>query len=232
MPLVREGRQDVKDARLGAQGRGRPDPELRSNLVGALEADPQDVDGEAVGVLAYNRDRAIPVLLVDARGVRGRDAVRLEEHHHVLDLPLLDPRAGDALAAHRTDPLDLDEALGLLVDDLQGLHAEVSDQTLGHHLADAAHEAGAEVLLDADERRRLDRDVRLDLELLAVLLVGRPATRQSQALSRLHAKEVTHGRHEVGLAGNDELHDAPGVFVVRVRHSFEHARNRGRAGGG
>jgi hypothetical protein len=75
--------------------------------------------------------------------------VRLEEHHYVLDLALLDPRRGDALAAHGADPLDLGQAGGLLVDDLQGPHAEVPDDPLGHDLADAAHEARAEVLLDA-----------------------------------------------------------------------------------
>ena len=156
--------------------------------------------------------------------------MRLEEHHHVLDLPLLDPRRRDPLAADGADPLDLGQAGGLLVDDLQGLHAEVPDEPLGHDLADAAHEPRAEVLLDAHERCRFHGDVGLDAELLAVLLVGRPAARQAQALPRLHAKQVAHGGHEVGLAGDHELHDAPGVVVVREGHPFEHALD-GRRGG-
>ena len=152
----------MKDPRLGALRRGRGDAELRGDLVGALEADAEDVDRELVGVLLDDRDRAILVGFVDAYGVRRGHAVGLEEEHHVLDAPLLDPRRRDALAADGADPFDLGEALGLLVDDLQGLHAEVLHEALGHDLADAPDEPRAEVFLDPDESRGLHGDVGLD----------------------------------------------------------------------
>src|ERR1019366_6848855 len=120
-----------------------------------------------------------------------------------------------------------------------GRHADVPHEPLGHHLADAAHQARAEVPLDPHERGGLHGHVRLDAELLAVLLVGRPAARQAQALAGLDAEQVAHGGHEVALAGDDKLDDTPGVVVVRVDHPFEHALDgsgggllRGGEGGG
>ena len=156
--------------------------------------------------------------------------MRLEEHHHIFDLPLLDPCLSDPLAPNGADPLHLDEALGLLVDDLQGLHAEVLHEPLGHDLADPLYEARAEVLLDAHERGGLHGDVGIDAELLAVLLVRHPLSGEAQTLARLNAEQVADGGDEIPGSGDHELHDAPGILFVRERYAFEHALD-GHGGG-
>ena len=75
-----------------------------------------------------------------------------------------------------------------------------------------AHESGAEVLLDAGERRRLHRHVAVGLELLTVLSVLGPGSTQPQVLARLDAKEVADDGDEVPLAWDGQPHHAPGVL--------------------
>ncbi len=77
---------------------------------------------------------------------------------------------------------------------------KVATQPRGHHLADAADQPGAQVLLDAAHGRRRHRGVGGDLELPAVLRVLDPGAGEAQVLPRLHAQEVADRRHP-GRAG-------------------------------
>ena len=110
MALVGELTENMQDAGLGALGRAGGDAEMAGDLVRRLEPYAEDVDGEPVRVLLHDGDGAVLVLLVDLDGEGGRDAVGLEEDHHVLDLLLLHPRLGDPLAADRAYAFHLPEA--------------------------------------------------------------------------------------------------------------------------
>ena len=72
------------------------------------------------------------------------------------------------------DAFHFSEALGLLVDDVEGFLAEPGDQALGHDRSDPLDEAGPQVFFDPQDARRNHGLVGLDLELVAVRGVGRP----------------------------------------------------------
>jgi len=157
--------------------------------------------------------------------------VRLQEDHHVRDLPLVDPRPGDAAAADGTDAVDLAQ-LRRPIDDVQGGEAEVSDEPPGHDQAHTADEPRAQVLLDADHGGRLDGHVGVGPELLAVPAIHRPAAARAEALARLHAEQVADDRGEIPLAQDLQLHHAPGGLLVRVGDALEDAfEGRGRPRG-
>ena len=93
----------------------------------------------------------------------------LQEKHHVLDgflglpgrLNHLDPFLGDAG--------DFNEALDLVLDDVEGFQTEVSHDAFGGDGADAFNQAAAQVLLKACEGGGFGLAVGLDLELLTEL---------------------------------------------------------------
>ena len=132
--------EQVKHARLGPLRGRRLDPEVPRDLVGRLESDAEDVEGQAVGVLLHDRDGALFVLLVDPDGVGRRHAMRLKEEHHVLDSTLLRPRLPDAGAPDRSDSLDVGEALRLILDHVEGVETEALHEAPGHDLSDPADE--------------------------------------------------------------------------------------------
>ena len=128
--------EGVQHPGAGALGRVGGDAEVAGDAVGGLEADAVDVARQAVGVGAHPGDRLGAVELVDLDRVGGAHPVALEEDHHLLDPPLLLPGVADPRHPHRADALDLGEALGLAVDHLQGLEAEVPHQAPRHLGAD------------------------------------------------------------------------------------------------
>ena len=73
---------------------------------------------------------------------------------------------------------------GLLAEHAEGVGAERVDDLVGVDLADAGHEAAAEVLADAVDGGGQFGGERLDLELVAVLAVARPLRRAGAASRR------------------------------------------------
>src|SRR5271157_1128 len=213
----------VEYARLGPTWGRRRDAQIASDLVGGLESDAVDVERQAIGVLLDGGDGAVAVLLEYLHRQQRGDAMALQEDHHLPDLLLARPRLPDLGAALGADPIDLDEALGLGIDDVQRLEPKVLDQALGHDGADAFHHAGAQVLLDTHDRGRRQGRVRARSELRPVLLVGDPGPRDPQALARLHAEQVADDGHGITLAWDGNLHHRPGILLVGVGDALEDA---------
>jgi len=163
----------------------------------------------------------------------GGHPVGLQKNHDVLDLALLDPGVADTRAAHRPDAVHLEKPLWMAVDRLERVEPEVAHQALRHHLADAADEAGAQVPLDADERRGRDGHEAVDAELLAIAAVVHPRAVEPHALAGLDAEEVPDGSDGLAPAGNGQAHDAPRRRFVDVDDVLENAfEQRARGGGG
>jgi len=142
--------------------------------VGGLEADPPDLPGQAVGLLADDPSAVVAEALVDTHGERGRDAVALERGHHLADVPLLLPGGGDPRRPHRADPRHLGQPLGAGVDDLECPLAEGVDDAPGVDRADPLDQAAAEVAPHPLGRGRQGGAVVERLELPAVLRVVTP----------------------------------------------------------
>ncbi len=231
MPAVAPLPQQVERAGLQALRRVLRDAELGGDLVRRLEADAVDVGGQPVGVLLHQLRGVGAVGLVDLDRVVGGDPVRLEEDHHLLDLPLLLPGAHDLLASFGADPLHLGQPLRPVLDDVERLQAERRHHPGGHHLADPADQAGPQVLLDADERAGGDRGVGGDPELPAVLRVVDPRPAEAEVLARLHAQQVADGGHQVAVSRHLEPHHAPGVLLVREDDPLQHPLQGGGVAG-
>ena len=168
-------RQRVGEAGLDALGAVLGDADGSGDRVGGLEADAPHVGGEFVRLLLDGLFRFVAVLLVDLHREGRGDADALQEDHDLLDRLLLGPGVLDARAALRAEARDLDEAAGLVVDDVHDVGAEVVDHPFGHDGADALDQAGSEVPSDALLCRREHGGVGVDVELAAVLHVRGPA---------------------------------------------------------
>ena len=146
--------EHVAHARLRARRRVARHAQRRRQLVGRQEADAPHVEREAVRVLAHARDRRGAVLLVDARRERGRDAVALQEDHHLAHLALRAPGRADGARARRPDARHLADAARVAVQDLQRLDAEAIDDARRELGPDALDQPRAEIAAQALDRLR------------------------------------------------------------------------------
>ncbi len=199
------------------------DADLGRDLIGGLEADAADVAREPVGVLADDRDRLGPVGLVDPHRPRRPDAVRMQEQHDLADDLLLGPARGDALGALRPDALDLAEATGLLLDDVEHRLSKGLHEALGVGWTDAADHAGTEVAFDAVEGRRWGHLEEGGAELQAVGAVVVPRSGGLDELAGRDHGSVPGDRDEVALAAGLQAQDAEAVLLVVEGHALDEA---------
>lgn len=137
MALVGGLRQRVLQARLDALRTVVRDADGLGDLVGGEEADAPDVGREPVRLVLHDGDGGVAVLLVDAHGDGRGHLDGLEEEHDLLDGLLFLPGVGDLLRPLGSEARDLDQPLGLLLDDLEGVQPEVPGDPVGEDRADA-----------------------------------------------------------------------------------------------
>ena len=141
---------------------------LSGDGVGGLEADAPDVVGKAIGIGLHLVDALLAVGLVNLCGVGGTDSIALEKDHHVLDVELLHPRVVDLLDALGSDAVHLAKPLAVMLDDVEGIHAELGYDELGVLWTDTLDESAAEVFLQSEERGRHGFLIGLNNELATV----------------------------------------------------------------
>ena len=208
VPLRCQLGEGVQRSGLGALRRIDGEAERLRDAVGGAEADPPDVEGEPVGVLAHQRHGAVAVALEDPAREGRRDAVALQEDHRLARVALLRPGLGELLGAGLAEARDAGELPGVFVEDLQRLEAEGGDDARGEGGADALHQTGGQVALDAAERARVERREGGHLELLPVTAVLHPAAHGAQGGAAGQPGQVADERHqpplcpeEAGFAG-------------------------------
>ena len=142
---------------------------------------------------------------------------------------LLVPGPLDGGGALRADARHAAQARRLLAEHAERVGPERVDDLVGIHPADARHEAAAEVPPDAVDGGGQLGGEGLDLELVAMLAVARPAAAQAQGLAALHAGQgADDGDLLVGVLA-PEFGDRVVVLLVEKNDALEHA---GEAGGG
>ena len=224
MALVHRLGQRVGDAGAHPDHRRLLDAELHRDCVGGLEADAADVAGQPIGVLGHDLDGVGAVGLEDAHRPRGADAVAVQEDHDLPDDLLLGPGAGDALGAHRADAGHLAQTIGLGLDDVEHLLAERLDHLLGVDRADAADHAGAEIFLDALDRRRCRRAHEARLELLAMGAVVDPFARRGDPLAGGDRGGVADDGHQIAMAARLDAQHAEAVLGIVEGDALDEAR--------
>ena len=131
----------------------------------------------------------------------------------------------------RADPGHLAQPLRRLLDEVEHRLAERAHQLLGVDRADAADHAGAEVLLDALQRRRRGRLQERRLELQAVGAVVDPGAAHLHPLAGGDAGGMADDGDQVPLAARlDPQHAEPALGVVEG-HALDQARHGFRGTG-
>src|SRR5205814_8896817 len=165
--------------------------ELGRNLIGGNKADPPDIASQAVRVLGDQWNGIGSVGLIDPYGSRGTDAVAMEEQADLADDLLLGPARDDLSRTLGADAGHFAQSPGLLLNNFEYLLAEGTDELPGIDRADAADHAGAQVLLDALDRRRCRDLEKRGPELHAVNAVVHPGSARLDKLA---------GRNRPGIA--------------------------------
>ncbi len=160
---LRKRQAAVTVAHRFGQGIGNPgahtdhgglfDPEFLGDQIRRSEPDAANVPREAVGVLAHHLHGVDAVGLEDAHGPRGSDPMAVQKHHDLADDFLIGPGGRDLVSAFRSDALDFPQSGGLGLDQIEHVLAEHLDHPFGVHRSDTPDHAGAEVFLDAIQRR-------------------------------------------------------------------------------
>ena len=154
MPFIHRFCERVGDPGTYADERCLFDAELGRDLVGRAEADAADIAGQPVRVLRDQPNGIGAVSFVNAHRARRADAIAVQEQHDLTDDLLLGPARDDPLRALRANPGDLTKATWLLLDDLEHGLAKGAYKLLRIDRPDAADHPGAEIFLDALDRRR------------------------------------------------------------------------------
>ena len=214
----------IGDPRAHPDHGGLLDPELFRDHVGGAEPDAADIARQPVRVFAHDLDRIGAVGLEDAHRSRRADAMLMQEDHDLADHLLIRPGRGDLGRAHRADALDLPKPLGVGLDDVEHVLAELPDHALGVDRADTADHAGAEVLLDALDRRGGGCPQKPRPELLAMGAVVGPFARRRHPLAGRNHRRVADRGDQVAMAPGLEPQDAEAVLRVVERDPLDEAR--------
>ena len=138
----------VKQRRPDAEFALGVDAHAQRHAVRREKAHALYIHHHAVGILAHELHRVLAVVLGDAHGQRGTDAVILQKHQRPAHAHLLQIAFGDHGGLFGADAGQLGQALGLFVQDIQGFFPKTVDDQLRRGRADAADEAGPQVFFN------------------------------------------------------------------------------------
>ena len=141
--------QRVHDPGLRALGGAPVDPEPGRDAVGGPEPHSADVEGEPKGLGLHHVDSPRPVAALNlGREVRW-NAQPIQEDHRGPQMKLVGEGLPNTGRAHLTDPFDLGQPLGRLLDDLQRVRAEGLHEPGGQARAEPLDESGRQIRFDA-----------------------------------------------------------------------------------
>ena len=147
----------------------------------------------------------------------------MQEQHDLADNLLLGPARSNALGPFRPNTLDLAQAPGILLDDIEHRLTEGLHQAFRIGLTDAADHAGTEIAFDAVEcrwRSHLEED---GAELQAVGSIVVPRSGGLDELAGRNHGSMPGDRDEVALAASLQAQDAEAVIRVVEGHAFDEA---------
>ena len=190
------------------------DAQSRCQLVGGPEADPAHVVRQLEGVGLDGGDGLLAVDAIDAGGAARTDPVLGEEDHDFAHLGLLVPALANPLQSFRADPLQVQQEIRRLLQDLECAFLVEADDAGGQFGPDAADGPGCEIALDALGGRRMGYLQLMGLELLAVFSVHHPAPARLDMLAGGDRRCVAHDGHQVTPALG--IHPQHGKAVLRI----------------
>ena len=194
MTIVHRFCQRIRDAGAYPDHGGSFDPKLHGDRVCGLESNPPNVACQAVRVLGHDLNSIHAVRLVDPYCACSADTIAVQENHDLANDLLFCPGVGNALGAYQTNAGHLAQPFRLGLDDIENLLAERLDHLFGIDRSDASDHSGAEIFLDAVNRRRRRRAHKARFELLAMGVIVDPFTRCCNPLAGRDDGGVTDDR--------------------------------------
>src|SRR5262249_28112274 len=157
-----------------------------------------------------------PIAFIDADG-RGRpNAMGVEEDHNLPNDFLLGPRCQHARLAFGPNAVEFEQALGLLLDDVEHRFPEGLHQFAGKVGPDAFDHARAQILLDPLRGARRHDGDGPRLELPPVGAVLHPAPLAVEVLAGSHLGHRPYDRHEIALTRHfDPQHTEAILYAVK-----------------
>ena len=174
--LMQAKRNAGPDARRRIQ---RQAQRLRQ-IVRRLKANAPNVARQPVRILLHHLQRVVTVLAVHLQRQSGAQAVPLQKNHQVLFRALLVPGVRNQGCALHAKARHLAQAPGILLNDLQRVHAKVLHNALGSFWANAFNESRAKIAADAFQRGRRQHRAVLRAKLPAVFRVAAPRASKAQ----------------------------------------------------
>src|SRR5260221_8652542 len=185
--FVRSLRENMLKPRCQARHAVARQSKLHRNLIGSAKTYTIDVLCHFIGIFADHLDRIRAILLINACRQVHRHVVRLQEEVQFLDFALLGPGFYNLLAIPGTHPLDLAQALRLLLDDGKGLLSEVLHDEFRLLRSDTLYQAGAKVAGNAFDGSWQALCKAPDVQLPAILGIALPFTFNRQQLANVDA---------------------------------------------
>ena len=222
VPLVSQRVEGVHDAAAEPGIAVMAEAHLFGDGVGGAEADPPDVVGEAVGVFLHHLDTFTAVGLIDLGRVGGTHVMPLEKEHDVFDLLLLDPALLDALDPDPADPGNIQQAVGLLLNDVQGIRAEDPDDPGSELGSDPLDQTAAEILFDPVDGGGERLLKAFDGELPAILAVDAPASAEREHAAHMDLRHVPDDGDKILPAAGAALENGIAVLLILIGDAFDH----------
>ena len=126
----------------------------------------------------------------------------------------------DLLDAFGTDAVDFGQPLAVVLDDVEGVHAELGDNELGELRPDALDKSAAEVFLQSKECGGHGFLVALHDKLTAVLTVDFPLTVSDKHGTYGHVEHVADKGDEVVVPLHPCLQYRIAVLAILIRNPF------------
>ena len=123
--------------------------------------------------------------------------MRLQKEVQFLDFVLLNPGLDDLLAVFRADAFDFAQPFGLLLDDGQGLLAEMRDNAFSFLRPDAFNQTRTEIAHDAFWRGGQTLHKTGHMQLTAIFGVFFPFPLHRQQLANMHTWERANNGRQI-----------------------------------
>ena len=205
--------QHVLHAADQPRGMLRREAHVPCNRVRRLEAHAVDLVRQAVGILTQHRFTLVAVGLVHLHRKRRTQPCALQKDQRGAHAVLFGEGFGDGRGLLRPDAGDLRQAVGLALQHVQRVHAEVLHDQLGRRRPHAPDQARREVLLHAALGFRAQQLVGIDLDLLSVVPMLHQLAVKDRMLPGVQERQDAHGA-DAPRALHIEGDDRPAVCIV------------------
>jgi hypothetical protein len=182
--------------------------EAFGDLICSTKANALNVGGEPIGIVAHHLGAVLPIAAKYSLSHPSRQAQALQEDHGIAFSAMDSPAINDLLVASATNPLDLKQALWLIIKYFKSGLAKALDDPSSDYRSDTLNPAATEIPLKSSRGLRHHRQEAFDGKLATKTSIVDPSTLQPNPLTAFHAGQDSLYGDLVAIdieSGNKEL---------------------------